>query len=122
MKEKEQSMDIEDEMKKTLVELSGKRTPKASHAVVTPRVEHDPDQYDFAVLGEKIADSLVQTAQEQANRANVMLEQARAMAEEMREKIAAKNAELDEMNRQLKAFGERVLEVHHSLMRSEVTR
>lgn len=113
------AVDINDELQKTVAELAGKRTKSlsATHAVVTPRVEADPDQYDFAILGEKIAESLVQTAQEQANRANVMLESARQVAEEVRGKIAEKNHELEEMNKQLTAFGERVLEANRSLMR-----
>lgn len=114
-------MDINDELQKTVAELAGKRTPKTFHAVVTPRAEVDPDQYDFAILGEKIAESLVQIAQEQANRANTMLEHARQMADEMRAKVTRMNRELEEMNKQLTAFGERVLEANRSMARKEGT-
>jgi hypothetical protein len=69
--------------------------------VVTPRADVDPQRYDFAKLGEKIAESLVQSAQQQANAANVMLEQARQLADDIRSQVADKSRELAEMNERL---------------------
>ena len=74
--------------------------------MVTPRVEASPDRSDFAKLGETIAASLVQAAQEQANRANVMLEQTKQFADDIRSQVAEKSRELAEMNEWLIAFGE----------------
>ena len=107
-------MDFDRELQQTVDELAGGRGkvwPNGGqhHAVVTPRLETDPQRYDFARLGETVATSLVQTAQEQANRANVMLEQARQLADDIRSKVAEKNRELADMNKQLSAFGEKVL-------------
>lgn len=109
-------MDFDRELQQTVDELAGRSQAKAvrsnggqHHAVVTPRTEPDPQRYDFARLGETVAESLVQTAQEQANRANVMLEQARQLADDIRSRVAEKNQELAEMNRQLTVFGEKVL-------------
>jgi uncharacterized Zn finger protein len=75
--------------------------------VVTPRVEADPQRYDFAKISEPIATSLVQAAQEQANRANVMLEQAQQLADHIRSQVAGR--ELAEMNERLMAFGDSLL-------------
>ena len=72
--------------------------------MVTPRVEASPDRSDFAKLGETIAASLVQAAQEQANRANVMLEQASSLLTTFDPK-SLEICELAEMNEWLIAFG-----------------
>ena len=64
--------------------------------MVTPRVEAGPDRSDFAKLGETISTSLVQAAQEQANRANVLLEQTKQFADDIRSQVAGR--ELAEMN------------------------
>ena len=71
--------------------------------VVAPRVEASPDRSDFAKLGETISTSLVQAAQEQANRANVLLEQTKQFADDIRSQVAGR--ELAEMNELLMAFG-----------------
>src|SRR6478736_6678333 len=82
-----------EELQKTVDELAGTpgRLSRSNggqhHAVVTPRVEASPDRSDFARLGETIAASLVQAAQEQANRANVMLEQAQQLVDDIRSQV-----------------------------------
>ena len=58
------------------------------HAVVTPRVEAGPDRSDFAKLGETIAASLVQAAQEHADHASVLLEQTKQFADDIRSQVA----------------------------------
>ena len=57
------------------------------HAVVTPGVEASPDLSDFAKLGETIAASLVQAAQEHANHAS-LLEQTKQFADDIRSQVA----------------------------------
>ena len=74
--------------------------------MVTPRVDVDPQRYDFAKLGEKIAESLVQSAQQQANAANVMLEQARQLADDIRSQVAEKSRELARISHRTDCFCE----------------
>ena len=62
--------------------------------MVTPRVEASPDRSDFAKLGETIAASLVQAAQEHAKQ----------FADDIRSQVASR--ELAEMNERLMAFGD----------------
>ena len=75
------AMDLVQELQKTVDELAGapgrasRSNGGQSHTVVTPRVETSPDRSDFTRLGETIAASLVQAAQEHANHASVLLEQ-----------------------------------------------
>jgi hypothetical protein len=52
--------------------------------VVTPRVEAGPHRSDFAKLGDTIATSLVQAAQEHANHASVLLEQTKQFTDDIR--------------------------------------
>ena len=77
--------------------------------MVTPRVEASPDRSDFAKLGETIAASLVQAAQEHANHASVLLEQTKQFADDIRSQVAEKIRELAEMNEWLMAFGDLLL-------------
>jgi len=69
-------------------------------------------QYDFAMLGEKIADSLVQAAEDQVAQATQKLEEVRAFADTLRAQINEKNNELADMNSRLKSFGESILDAH----------
>ena len=75
---KKDDKDLVQELQKTVDELAGTpgRPSRSNggqhHAVVTPRVEASPDRSDFAKLGETIAASLVQAAQEHANHASVL--------------------------------------------------
>jgi hypothetical protein len=55
--------------------------------VVTPRIEASPDRSDFAKLGETIAASLAQTAQEHANHAS-LLKQTKQFADDIRSQVA----------------------------------
>ena len=83
-----------EELQKTVDELAGASgRPSRSnggqhHAVVTPRVEADPDRSDFAKLGETIAASLVQAAQEHADHASVLPEQTKQFADDIRSQVA----------------------------------
>ena len=61
--------------------------------MVTSRVEASPGRYDFAKLGETIAASLVQAAQEHANHASVLLEQTKQFADDIRSQVAASSSE-----------------------------
>jgi hypothetical protein len=84
--------------------------------VVTPRPDFNPQRYDFAKLGEKIVE--FPTAQQQANAANVMLEQARQLADDIRSQVAEKSRELEslaEMNERLMALGDSLLAIHMTL-------
>jgi len=58
------------------------------HAVVTPRGKAGPDRSDFTKLGETIAASLVQAAQEHADHASVLLEQTKKFADYIRSQVA----------------------------------
>ena len=92
--------DLVQELQKTVDELAGtpgrpSRSNKGQHhAVVTPRADVDPQRYDFAKLGEKIAELLVQTAQQQASAANVLPEQTKQFADDIRSQVAEKSREL----------------------------
>ena len=103
------------ELQKTVDELAGTpgRPTRSNgghhHAVVTPRVEASPDRSDFSKLGETIAASLVQAAQEHANHASVLLEQTKQFADDIRSQVAEKSRELAEMNERLMAFGDSLL-------------
>jgi hypothetical protein len=98
------AMDLVQELQKTVDELAGApRRPSRSdrgkhHAVVTPLVEASPDRSDFAKLGETIAASLVQAAQEHANHAGVLLERTKQFADDIRSQVADKSRELAELN------------------------
>ena len=74
------------------------------NTVVTPRVEAGPHRSDFAKLGDKIATSLVQAAQEHANHASGLLEQTKEFADDIRSQVAGR--EIAEMNELLIAFGD----------------
>lgn len=71
-----------------------------------------PLEYDFERLGDQIAASLLQAAEEQLTQAQNMLEQTKAFAEDVRARIKAKAHELADMNTRLKAFGGSILEAH----------
>jgi hypothetical protein len=94
------------ELQKTVDELAGTpgRPTRSNgghhHAVVTPRVEASPDRSDFGKLGETIAASLVQAAQEHANHASVLLK-TKQFADDIRSQVAEKSRELVEMNGRL---------------------
>ena len=60
--------------------------------MVTPRVEASPDRSDFAKLGETIAASLVQAAQEHANHAS-LLEQTKQFADDIRSQVAPSSSD-----------------------------
>src|SRR4249919_839659 len=86
--------DLVQELQKTVDELAGtpgrpSRSNRGQHhAVVTPRIEASPDRSDFAKLGETIAASLVQAAQEHADHASVLLEQTKKFADDIRSQVA----------------------------------
>ena len=90
--------DLVQELQKTVDELAGtpgrpSRSNRGQHhAVVTPRIEASPDRSDFAKLGETIAASLVQAAQEPANHASVLLEQTKQFADDIRSQVASRVA------------------------------
>ena len=118
-------MDLDTEIKQQVEELVGKTNgaarPNGGHAIVTPRVEADPDRYDFAKLGETIATSLVQVAQSHAQEANVLLEQVQQFADDIRNKITEKSLELTAMNERLKTFGDSLLEAHRKFITEQTS-
>src|SRR5262245_38459213 len=69
-------------------------------------------EYDFAKLGEKVAQSLVQAAQDQVTEATNNLERVKAFAAGLRSQIAEKNRELAEMKARLQSFGTSILDAH----------
>jgi hypothetical protein len=97
-------MDLDDELQRAVVELAGARRPVAAAA----------EPYDFASLGETIAASIVQAAEEQVRQAEASLEHARRFAEELRAQVAAKGSELADLNARLRQFGETVLAAHQA--------
>lgn len=86
---------------------------KQSPLPLTP--EKNPKQlhYDFERLGEQIAASIVQAAEEQLIQAQNMMEQAKAFAQDVNVRIAEKAKELADMNSRLNAFGRSILQAHH---------
>ncbi len=120
-------MDMDKEIENQVAELAGaiERTARptgkpTTQVLHTPRVEADPDRYDFAKLGETIASSLIQAAQAHANNANVILEQTQEFADYIRSKITEKSTELDRMNTSLKAFGETLLDAHRKFTEDQI--
>ena len=87
-------MDLVQELQKMVDELPGapgrpSRSDRGKHhAVVTPRVEAGPDRSDVAKLGETIAASLVQAAQEHADHVSVLPEQTKQFADDIRSPVA----------------------------------
>jgi septation ring formation regulator EzrA len=69
-------------------------------------------RYDFVSLGEKVADAMIEAAQEQVTAAQNKLEEIRAFADDIRQQIKAKDKELTEMTDRIKTLGERVLEAN----------
>jgi hypothetical protein len=68
--------------------------------------------YDFLRLGEEIARSLLETAQEQVTQAQNMLEHTKAFADDIRAQVASKAGELADMNTRLRTFGGTILDAH----------
>lgn len=68
--------------------------------------------YDFERLGEQIAASLLQAAEEQLTQAQNMLAQTKTFAEDVQARIAEKARELNDMNKRLQTFGSSILEAH----------
>src|SRR5262245_24294844 len=69
-------------------------------------------EYDFAKLGEKVAQSLVQAAQDQVTEATNNLERVKAFAAGLRSQVAEKNRELAEMKARLQSFGTSIIDAH----------
>ena len=84
------TLSTSEELQKMVGELAGtpgrpSRSNGGQHdTVVTPRVEAGPHRSDFAKLGDTIATSLVQAAQEHANHASVLLEQTKQFTDDIR--------------------------------------
>jgi hypothetical protein len=74
---------------------------------------HDPQPgYDFEELGAKIAEGMLQAAEEQLVQAQNMLEQTRMFAEDMRNRISGKATELADLNNRLRTFGATIVTAH----------
>jgi hypothetical protein len=74
--------------------------------------EAAPPKYDFEMLGSRIADSMVQAAEEQVATATENLERTKQLADKLRLQIDEKYRELASMNERLRVFGTTVLDAH----------
>jgi hypothetical protein len=79
---------------------------------MTPEKNPKQMHYDFEKLGEQIAGGMVQAAEEQLIQAQNMLEQTKAFAADVNNRIAEKAKELADMNSRLNAFGRSILRAH----------
>jgi hypothetical protein len=71
-------------------------------------------RYDFVNLGEKVADSMVKSAEEQLNAAQNQLEEVKAWADNMKAQLKEKDDELATMNDKLRVFGESIMSAHRN--------
>lgn len=79
-----------------------------------PAVEQPTAQvYDFAELGQKVADTLERAAQEQLDIAQKQLDKMREFNANLMKQIKEKAAELEEMNKRLGTFGGSILDAYH---------
>lgn len=101
-------MDIEQEIRKTLpAQLRG----NGSH----PSPANEPDEasrHGFVTLGNKVAQALVQAAEDQVTLAQNKLKEIQAWADNLTQEVAAKDRELAELNDRIRDFGETVLEAN----------
>lgn len=75
-----------------------------------PRQTAEP--YEFQRLGEAIAASLLQTAQQQLMEAENLFKQTEALAEGLRAQVQEQASELLSMHARLKSLGEAVFDAH----------
>ena len=122
-------MDVDKEMRKTVEDLAKHRADvewlvgreRASRVAATngttplmapSAATAEATRYDFAKLGEKIAESLIHAAEDQVTEAANNLERVKVFAEGLRSEVAIKSKELTEMNARLKLFGVTLVEAH----------
>jgi len=71
--------------------------------------------YDFVKLGEGLAKTLLNAAQDQVSRANQILEQTQSLADIIMTQVRAQAIQIEDMNARFKAFGEQMLVAHRVL-------
>lgn len=103
-------VDFDNELSRITENLN--RRPNGNGKPALPAEMMANARYDFVRLGEEIAGALLQAAEEQVTQAQNMLEQTRAFADKIRADIAAKDAELADMNNRLRAFGVTIIDAH----------
>jgi hypothetical protein len=92
---------------------SAARTLPPAPALKPGNGRHEPQPgYDFEELGAKIAEGMLQAAEEQLVQAQNMLEQTKAFAEDMRARISGKATELADLNNRLRTFGATIVTAH----------
>jgi hypothetical protein len=74
--------------------------------------EPDAPNYDFARLGEKIADVLLRTGDDLANEAANLQEKAKVLADGIRAMVAEHDKAIEDFKGRLKVFGGEVLDAH----------
>jgi hypothetical protein len=72
--------------------------------------------YDFAILGEKIADVLLRVAEDQVTEAQNLLASTKALAEGIRAQVGEQSRLLDDLNQRLKTFGTEAMEAHKKFL------
>lgn len=80
--------------------------------ITRPSNGRAPTAYDFEELGTRIAEGMLQAAEEQLVQAQNMLEQTKQFAEDMRNRCAGKAAELNDLNNRLRTFGAAIVTAH----------
>jgi hypothetical protein len=68
--------------------------------------------YDFAKLGDQIADLLLQAAEDRLVEAQNLVESTKALSEGIKAQMAEQSKLLDDMKARLKSFGGSVVEAH----------
>lgn len=81
-------------------------------ALVEPTLRSNSHDFEFERLGEAIAASLLQTADQQLREAENLYKQTEALAEGIRAQIAEQAKRLASMHTRLKSLGESVFDAH----------
>lgn len=112
-------VDLNEEFRKSIEDLSAtakqqRRVPRLPQGNGSTPVAAaaGSEPYDFAKLGEKIAESLVRAAEEQVNEAHANLERVKEFADGIRSQVSEKSAELVDMNGRLRDFAETIMSAH----------
>lgn len=100
-------MDVEHEIKRTAQELTIRSNGSRPAPEPTQGARHD-----FVSLGSKVAQAMVQAAEDQVTQAQNKLKEIQAWADNLTQEVRTKDQELAEMTDRIRDFGETVLEAN----------
>lgn len=90
---------------------------KAKAMAAPPPSRNEPPEFRFVSLADNLADTILQNAQNQLNKAESNLKLAEQMAEDIKAKSKRIWEILQEFEREMEDYGEATLEVHERFMR-----